>query len=326
MRAGKIGFRFGDVGTAQQQFRRHAGRDQRQCDAVEVLRLDVETFRRPAEQDGERVLRFGFLLLEHGDVGFLLGYERLFLRQIELRGDAVLKLRLGDHQDALGVFDVLLRERHALAQRQHVEIGYADIGHFGERHFFLRITLRPQCLFGGVKVVARQAPDVRRPGAVGREGEGVGRGAGKRHAAAARGRHEAGGRLRAFGRRIEIDAREQRRALDVGLRLRLENGRERDRDVEVVGFGRGDKPVELGAVEAVPPFLGRPDADFGGDRAVEFRGNVGRLERQRRIGRTACRRKSEHKHRRLRHQFRHGIHSHTVARSGWGGGDPLSSN
>ena len=90
----------------------HHGRD----DAVQILRLDVETFRRAAEQDGQRIARFALFLDQAGQGGFLAGDDGLLVREIQVGGHAGHHLGLDHGQDALGGVDVLAGDGDALAR------------------------------------------------------------------------------------------------------------------------------------------------------------------------------------------------------------------
>ena len=113
--------------------------------------------------------RFHFLFLQHGDLRFLARHQRLFLREVEVRGYAVLELGFDDDEDALAVFDVFLRQRHALAQRQHVEIGGRHVRHRCQRHAFLGVSGRAQQFFRGTQIVPRKAPEIERVARIGAE-------------------------------------------------------------------------------------------------------------------------------------------------------------
>ena len=313
--ARETGFGLGNVQRRQQQLRGQTGRNQWQRDALEFLRLYIETFRRSPQQNGKREQSFVLLLLKHGNVCFLLRDERLFLREVQLRRHTVRQLRLRDHQNALGVLDILLRKFHAPAQCQDVEIGRADIRNGRQRDAFLCIARRSERLFRGAQIVLCKAPEIDVVARVRRDAEiveGASRPLDRRTAR----RDLIARRLLSAGGGIERDVGKQRRAVDVGRRGGLQHVRESDGDIEVVGLGLCDKPVELRALEAVPPLLVRPHADGRRNWARELYGDVGWLQGQGCVGRAAGCCKAEHQHGRPRHQFRHGTHSFAGAPQG----------
>ena len=235
--------------------------------------------------------RFHFLFLQHGDLRFLARHQRLFLREVEVRGYAVLELGFDDDEDALAVFDVFLRQRHALAQRQHVEIGGRHVRHRCQRHAFLGVSGRAQRFFRGTQIVPRKAPEIERVARIGANSERIVRYLRRYEATGA-----AGGGLLPRSRTLEVDGREQGGALNVGLGLRLEHVGGRHGDVQIVGLRLGDQAVHLRAAEAVPPFPGRPDADIRRDGARELGGDIAGLERlrdRRRTGRDAERQRQQ---------------------------------
>ena len=156
----QIGFRFGHIGTAQKQFRRHAGLYRRRDDAVQILGLDVETFGRAAEQDRQRVTRFAFLFDQTGQAGFLSGDQRLFLGEVQIGGHAIGHLGLDHDQDALGGVDILAGDDDAFARRQHGEILLRHAGSDGETHHRFGIAGNAQIFARLIEAVPIQAPEI----------------------------------------------------------------------------------------------------------------------------------------------------------------------
>ena len=136
----------------------HHGRD----DAVQILRLDVEAFRRAAQQDGQRIARFALLLDQAGQARLLGGDHRLFLGEIEVGRHAVGHLGLDHGQDALGGVDILARDGDALARRQDGEILLRHAGFDGEAHHGLGIAGGAQIFARLIETVAVEAPEVGR--------------------------------------------------------------------------------------------------------------------------------------------------------------------
>ena len=119
----ECGFGFRHVGTAQQHFGGKAGLHHGRDDAVQILRLDVETFRRAAEKDGQRIARFAFLL-DQGRAGAPPGSATrpVALARSRLEDTPLVTLASDHGQDALGGVDILAGDGDALARGQHGEI------------------------------------------------------------------------------------------------------------------------------------------------------------------------------------------------------------
>ena len=92
----EIGFGFGDVGAAAQQFGRKAGPHGRRFDLVQILPLNIETFRQLAEQDRQRVAGLALRFFQRRNLRLLPGDLGFLLCKVEARGNAVGYFRLRD--------------------------------------------------------------------------------------------------------------------------------------------------------------------------------------------------------------------------------------
>ena len=154
---------------------------------------------------------------------------------------------------------VVAGDAQAVLRPQHQEIGVRDARHGGERDHFaveaggdcdlLGRAERRAVLAPKIELIACQqrcpVRHVLRLAAPARADDAA---AGDHRAAAARLRG-----ARPGCRRVEVHGRQQRRARDPRLRVRLHDARDRGRDVEIGDVGLLDERGELPGAEAAPP-------------------------------------------------------------------------
>ena len=238
-------------GRRSQQGRRHAERDRRHALAPR-RRREREVARRLAGENGDRVL-------EALAVGAHRRQRRARRQQLGLRLQHV---GLGDDAGGIAVLRDLQRALVALDRpRQQVglEVGLAQREVVDRQRALRREARRSEvggaALLAGARALDRArdaAPEVGRPVAVERGGEGVG-GAG----AAAAVDRRAVAAAEAAPARVDPDAGVVGGARSADQRLRLRVRRDRGGDGLVRGIDLGREAIELGVAEQAPPVAAR---------------------------------------------------------------------
>ena len=288
----QIGFRFRHRGIAQQQFGRHAALQAGRHEAVQILRLDVETFGRLAEQNSQGIAGFAFLLDQAGQARFLGGDHRLFLGQIQIGRHAIGHFGLHDGENALGGLNVLAGDDDAFARRQDGEILLRHAGRDRKADHRLGVAGGAQIFARLIETVAIKAPEIRRiaGGQTGAEivGGGFDAGARRLHDGAARSDGKiAGGAVAAgaLGLALKIDGGQQVGEGDAVLGFGFQHARGGGGEVEIFLLGRVHQARQFVGLEIDPPIGFRPDRGlFVGHRRGERLGNVSGAVQGGRVG------------------------------------------
>ena len=228
---------LGDVGAALQELGRQPGAHRRAADLIQAAVRHVDALGRVAGEDRERIDALAQLLPQGGHGGVHRGDHRLLLRHVEPGGGAGHLLELQALQDLGGVGEVRLGDGEAVAQLERLEIGGGDAGHDGEFDGRAVVGAGARRGRGGVVGGAVLAPEVELVARRQQRAEGV---AGDEALAADR-------RPRALRARLRIERRQQRRAGDAPLRVRLVHARHRRAQVVVGMLRLGDELIEITA-------------------------------------------------------------------------------
>jgi hypothetical protein len=234
------------------------------------------------EQHAQRLDRLLRLRLECREHGARRGDLRLRGRDVERADEAALLAAAREVGGALLRFEVLARDREAVARLEELHVVERDLRGEGDEHVAAVLDRGLEVGVGGLDLATDAAEEIDLPRRVEARLEQVAR---RLDLSIVDGRH---GRARALVRRGDVDLRPRTARRDGPRRARLADARRRRFQVEVRGEGALHQRIELRVLERRPPLDGRDGVRSRGVRRgrlgrahaapVVGRGRLGRLE------------------------------------------------
>ncbi len=271
----KLRFLPPDIRTLRQQLRRQARRHPRRRNLIERTAGDVHAFRRPRYQRRQRVDVLRQRLPQRRHQRPLIGEHAFLLRDVEVGACAGFEALLDSLEDARCAGDIAFGGAYSVLRGEHLEIGVGDGGQRGQRHHVAIETVRDGRLLRRLRGLAVLAPKIeliagaQRSRIVDDLASAIGQSAGARA-------RRPGVSLLAGA----AEARQQRRARDTRLRVRLNEACRGRRDVQIDRLGFLHQDSQFARTKPAPPVqCWRRVRGRGQPRGLVARGNV-----ERRIG------------------------------------------